>query len=328
MKNILVLGGAGYIGSHTVLMLESRGYKAIVLDNLSSGHKQSLKNTNATIYIDEISKENLEKIAEKHKIDGIIYFAGSIAVGESMSNPSLYLHNNLFNGVTILDFMKDKNINKMVFSSSAAVYGIPLKVPIFEDDRKSPINVYGFSKAAYEDILKFYDQIFGIKSVSLRYFNAAGASLKNNIGENHKEETHLIPLILKTALGQRESIKIYGDTYKTLDGTCIRDYIHVDDLAQAHILALEYLQNHGDSDYFNIGNGSGHSVKEIIDLSKKITNIDFKVEIEGKREGDPDILIASSSKIQKKLHWNPQFSIEDIIKSAWTWHKNNPNGFV
>ncbi len=328
MENILVLGGAGYIGSHTVLMLDSIGYHVIVLDDLSSGHEQSLNNTNATLYIDKISKENLEKIAKKHKIDGIIYFAGSIAVGESMIDPSLYLHNNLFSGVDVLDFMKNEKINKIVFSSSAAVYGVPNKIPIKEDDKKDPINVYGFSKAAYENILKFYDQIFGIKSVSLRYFNAAGASLKNNIGEDHKDETHLIPLILKTALGQRKSIKIYGDTYKTLDGTCIRDYIHVDDLAQAHILALEYLLNQGDSDYFNLGNGSGHSVKEIIQLSKKITGIDFKVDIEGKREGDPDILIASSLKIQKKLKWTPQFSIEEIIKSAWEWHKNNPNGFV
>ncbi|MHB8362949.1 MAG: GDP-mannose 4,6-dehydratase, partial [Patescibacteria group bacterium] len=190
------------------------------------------------------------------------------------------------------------------------------------------INVYGFSKAAYEDILHFYDQIFGIKSVSLRYFNAAGASSKENIGEDHKEETHLIPLILKTALGERDSIKIYGDTYKTSDGTCIRDYIHVDDLASAHILALEYLLNNGESDYFNLGNGSGYSVKEIITLSKKITGVDFRVEIEDKREGDPDILIADSSKIQKKLTWVPQFSIEDIIESAWIWHKNNPNGFL
>jgi UDP-glucose 4-epimerase len=328
MKNILVLGGAGYIGSHTVLMLEHRGYKVIVLDNLSSGHKQSLKNTNAILYIDEISKENLEKIAKEYKIDGIIYFAGSIAVGESMINPSLYLHNNLFNGVLVLDFMKDQKIDKIVFSSSAAIYGIPKKVPIKEDDTKDPINVYGFSKAAYEDILRFYDQIFSIKSVSLRYFNAAGASSKENIGEDHKEETHLIPLILKTALGERDSIKIYGDTYKTSDGTCIRDYIHVDDLASAHILALEYLLNNGESDYFNLGNGSGYSVKEIITLSKKITGVDFRVEIEDKREGDPDILIADSSKIQKKLTWIPQFSIEDIIKSAWIWHKNNPDGFL
>ena len=324
---ILVLGGSGYIGSHTIELLERSGYSIIVLDNLYSGHRKSLSE-NIHFEKKDISASNLSDISDKYgEISGIIHFASFIEVGESMKNPYKYITNNIDRSVDVMEFMKDKRIRNIVFSSSAAVYGKDYTDNLKEIYVKKPINVYGFSKSVVEDLLSFYDEIYGIKSVSLRYFNASGASHFKNIGEDHPNESHLIPLIIKTALGLREKIMIYGDDYNTPDGTCIRDYVHVDDLAQAHLLSLEYLINGGESEIFNLGGSRGYSVKEIIDTTQKVTKLKVNREITQRREGDPDILVADYSKIQKKLHWKPQYGIDDIIQTAFNWHKNNPKGF-
>lgn len=326
-KQILVLGGAGYIGSHTIDLLERSGYSIIVLDNLYSGHQQSLSENIHFERLD-ISKNNLSDISDKYgEISGIIHFASFIEVGESMKDPYKYITNNIDRSTDVMEFMKDSRIRNIVFSSSAAVYGKDYTDNLKETYIKKPINVYGFSKSVVEDLLSFYDEIYGIKSVSLRYFNASGASHFKNIGEDHPNESHLIPLIIKTALGLREKIMIYGDDYNTPDGTCIRDYVHVDDLAQAHLLSLEYLINGGESEIFNLGGSRGYSVKEIIDTTQKVTKLKVNREITQRREGDPDILVADYSKIQKKLHWKPQYGIDDIIQTAFNWHKNNPKGF-
>ncbi len=326
-KQILVLGGAGYIGSHVVERLYNKKYKIIILDNLYSGHIKAVEYLKDRVVIGDINRENLEKINKKFgKIDGIIHLAGYIEVGESMINPSKYVSNNITVPTEILDFMKDANIKSFVFSSSAAVYGNKDK-EIKENTQKNPINMYGLTKSVFEDILYFYDSIFGIKSISLRYFNASGASHFKNIGENHLNETHLIPLILKTALGQRDAINIYGDDYDTPDGTCIRDYIHVDDLAEAHVLAIDNLIEHRESHIFNLGVGEGYSVKKILDLSKEITGIDIPSKIMPRRSGDPAFLVANSELIQKEFGWRAQYDIKDIIETAWNWYKNNPEGF-
>jgi UDP-glucose 4-epimerase len=326
-KQILVLGGAGYIGSHTIDLLERSGYSIIVLDNLYSGHKKSLSK-NIQFEKNDISKNNLSDISDKYgEISGIIHFASFIEVGESMKDPYKYISNNIDRSTDVMEFMKNRGIRNIVFSSSAAVYGKDYKDKLKESYIKKPINVYGYTKSVVEDLLSFYDEIYGIKSISLRYFNASGASHFKNIGEDHPNETHLIPLIIKTALGLREKIMIYGDDYNTPDGTCIRDYIHVDDLAQAHLLSLEHLINGGDSDVFNLGGSRGYSVKEIIETTQNITNLHVNKEITQRREGDPDILIADYSKIQKKLKWEPKYEVDDIIQTAFNWHKNNPDGF-
>ena len=326
-KQILVLGGAGYIGSHTIDLLERSGYSIIVLDNLYSGHQQSLSENIHFERLD-ISKNNLSDISDKYgEISGIIHFASFIEVGESMKDPYKYITNNIDRSTDVMEFMKDSRIRNIVFSSSAAVYGKDYTDNLKETYIKKPINVYGFSKSVVEDLLSFYDEIYGIKSVSLRYFNASGASHFKNIGEDHPNESHLIPLIIKTALGLRDKIMIYGDDYDTPDGTCIRDYVHVDDLARAHLLSLKYLTNGGDSEVFNLGGSRGYSVKEIIDTTELITKLKVKREITHRRDGDPDILVADYNKIQKKLHWDPQYGIDDIIQTSFNWHKNNPNGF-
>lgn len=244
-----------------------------------------------------------------------------------MRSPYKYIKNNIDTATLILEFMKDEGVKNIVFSSSAAVYGKDYSEKIKEDFSKNPINVYGFTKSAFEDILNFYSQIYGINYVSLRYFNASGASHFTNIGEDHPNETHLIPLILKTVQGKRDHVDIYGDDYKTKDGTCIRDYIHVDDLASAHLLSMEHIINGGESNIFNLGGSKGYSVKEIIDTTEKITGMKVNFKISKRREGDPDILIADYSKIKNILGWQPKFGIDDIIETAWKWHKNNPEGF-
>mgnify|MGYP003589370250 CR=1 FL=1 len=321
MKNILVVGGAGYIGSHNVRQLIKSGYNVVVYDNLSKGHIEAVKEINI-VKGDICDKNKLKQTIEDNKIDAVMHFAAFIEVGESVLEPSKYYKNNVVDVITLLNVMVEAKIKYFVFSSTAAVFGEPVYTPIDEKHPKNPINPYGKTKLTVEEILKDYDRAYGLKYAVLRYFNAAGADDNSDIGESHTPETHLIPLILKTALGERESIKIYGNNYDTKDGTCLRDYIHVNDLASAHILALEKMFDTNLSDNFNLGSGEGFSVKEIIEKSKLITGIDFKVEEVEKREGDPAVLVADSKKAEKILGWTRKYTIEKIIETAWKWHKD------
>ena len=325
---ILVCGGAGYIGSHTVYRLVTGGEKVIIADNLQTGHRAAL-NKAAKFYEGDIrNAEFLDKIFTENKIEAVIHFAANSLVGESVQKPLLYFNNNVYGMQILLESMVRNGVDKIVFSSTAATYGEPEKIPIVEDDKTAPTNPYGVSKLIMEEMMKWVSRAHGINFVSLRYFNAAGAIESGEIGEDHKTETHLIPLILKVPLGKRDHITIFGEDYPTPDGTCIRDYIHVLDLAAAHILALDYLRNGGESNIFNLGNGQGFSVKEMIAAAEKVTGQKIKTEIGARRAGDPAQLIASSDKARKILKWTPKFTdIEKIIETAWTWHKKNPDGY-
>ena len=264
----------------------------------------------------------------ENEIEAVIDFAADSLVGESVVEPSKYYNNNMYGSMCLLEKMKEHEVKNIVFSSTAATYGEPERIPIVETDKTIPTNPYGETKLSVEKMLKWFDNAYGIKYTALRYFNAAGAHIDGHIGEDHSPESHLIPIILEVALGKRDKIYIFGDDYPTEDGTCVRDYIHVTDLADAHILALERLQKGGDSTVFNLGNGKGFSVKEVIEVARKITNRNINVEKAGRRAGDPAVLIASSDKAVKELKWNPQYnSLEKIIETAWNWHVNNPNGF-
>lgn len=313
---ILITGGAGYIGSHINKALNKEGYNTVVLDNLSRGYENFVK-WGEFENCDLSNTNGLKSIFEKYDIEAVFHFAGFISVGESIEFPQMYFKNNYKNTLNLINVMKQYGVDKFIFSSTAAVYGNPLKVPIKEDHVLKPINPYGQSKLMVERALEKEDSI---KHVFLRYFNASGSDPDCEIGELHFPETHLIPLILDAAIGKRDSISIYGDDYDTFDGTCIRDYIHVCDLAQAHIKALKYLEDGNESNVFNLGNGNGFSVKEVVEVCKKVTGTDFKVKIEDIRQGDPEILIADSTKAKEQLNWTPQYSnIEDIIKTAWAW---------
>ncbi len=323
---ILVTGGAGYIGSHTVAELLKAGHQVVVFDNLVYGHQQAVKCP--VIVEDLLNKEAVGQVFEKNQFEGVIHFAAYALAGESMEKPAKYFENNLQGGLNLLEAMRTHRVNKIVFSSTCAVYGFPEKLPVAEEENKKPVSVYGESKLMFETILGWYDRLWGIKNVCLRYFNAAGASIDGSIGEDHAPETHLIPLVMQVALGQREKQVIFGDDYQTPDGTNIRDYIHVLDLASAHIKALEYLDQENQSNYFNVGTGKGYSVKEIIQTIKKVTGVDFKVEVGPRRAGDPDAVYADNSKIKKILGWEPKYSdLETIIKTAWNWHQSHPRGF-
>lgn len=325
---ILITGGAGYIGSHTVRYFREQNEDVVVVDNLQSGHKQSV-NLEHFYQIDLRDKKALDNVFKSHNIESVIHFAANSLVGESMENPFEYYHNNVYGMMCLLDVMKENNVNKIVFSSTAATYGEPKNIPILEKDENNPTNTYGETKLAMEKMMKWFDQGYGIKYVSLRYFNAAGAHESGNIGEEHNPETHLIPLILQVPLGQREKIYMFGDDYPTEDGTCVRDYIHVMDLASAHYLALEYLRKDNSSEIFNLGNGNGYSVKQVIDVARQVTKHSIPAEVRERRIGDPAVLIASSEKAKNILGWKPQFdSLEKIISDAWNWHKNNPNGYM
>lgn len=324
--SILVTGGAGYIGSHTVKELKDKGYDVVIIDSLETGHEEATDG--AKLYVGDIRDgKTLDKIFIENEIEAVIHFAAYSLVGESVKNPSKYYDNNINSTRLLLDSMVNYNCNKIVFSSSAAIFGEPDEVPITENASKKPTNTYGQTKLAMEDMLKWYDSAHGIKYIALRYFNACGADISGSIGEDHNPETHLIPIILDVAVGNREKIQIFGDTYPTKDGTCIRDYIHVTDLADAHIKALEKLKTSNTSNQYNLGNGVGYSVKEIIDTVEKVTSIEINKEIADKREGDPAILIASAKKANEELGWQPQYNLEDIIKTAWNFKKNHPNGF-
>jgi UDP-glucose 4-epimerase len=324
---IFVTGGAGYIGSHTVLYLKQRGEEVIVLDNLQKGHRDAV--LDAKFYKGDLKDDGiLDQIFNTHHIDAVIHFAANSLVGESVEKPLEYYDNNVIGTYHLVKKMIEHGVKKIVFSSTAATYGNPVRVPIQEDDPTVPTNPYGDTKLAIEKMLKWADGAYGLKSVSLRYFNAAGADPEGRIGEDHTPETHLIPIVLQVALGQRDKVSIFGDDYPTEDGTCIRDYIHVMDLAEAHYLALQKLNNTNESGVYNLGNGKGFSVKEVIETCRKVTKREIPVEIAPRRAGDPAVLIASSEKAKRELGWEPKYpSLEEIITHAWNWHKNNPNGF-
>ena len=325
---ILVLGGAGYIGSHTVYELVDAGYEVIVIDNLLTGIKEAV-HPQAKFYEGDIrDKIFLDNILSKEKIDGVIHFAASSQVGESMKNPLKYYNNNLCGTEVLLESMVEHGIDKIVFSSTAATYGEPESIPILETARTLPTNCYGETKLSMEKMFKWISKAHNLRYVSLRYFNACGAHPNGKIGEAHNPETHLIPLVLQVPNGKREYISVFGNDYDTKDGTCVRDYIHVNDLAQAHILAMEYLSKGGESNIFNLGNGVGFTVKEVIETARKVTNHTIPIREEERRAGDPSVLIASSEKARKVLGWKPQYAdLETIISTAWKWHVNHPDGY-
>ena len=326
--SILVCGGAGYIGSHTVHELINQNKDVIIVDNLQTGHMKAV-NPKAKFYKGDIrDSEFLDKVFSENNIEAVIHFAANSLVGESMVKPLLYFNNNVYGMQILLESMVKHNIKNIVFSSTAAVYGEPKKIPILEDDETNPTNTYGETKLTMEKMMKWVSKANGITYVSLRYFNASGAIQDGSIGEDHFPESHLIPLILQVPLKKRDAITVFGEDYETPDGTCIRDYIHVLDLADAHIKAVEYLQKGNESNIFNLGNGVGFSVKEMIDCAKEATNEEIKVVIGERRAGDPAKLIASNEKAKKILGWEPKYTdVKDVISTAWGWHKNHPDGY-
>ena len=324
----IVLGGAGYIGSHAVNKLIENNYDVIVVDNLQSGHEEAI-NSKAKFYKGDIRDKNfLSSVFKEENIDGVFHFAANSIVGESMKEPLMYFNNNVYGMQILLEVMNEHNVNKIVFSSTAATYGEPKQVPITEDMETCPTNTYGETKLTMEKMMKWCDKAYGMKYVALRYFNVAGAEDDGSIGEDHNPETHLIPIVLQTALGKRDHITIFGDDYDTEDGTCVRDYVHVVDLVEAHILAMKYLTHGGESNTFNLGSSQGFSVKEIVETARKVTDKNIKAIIGERRAGDPSKLIASSDKARKILGWNPiRTNIENIIKDAWLWHDTHKNGY-
>ncbi|MGD6968375.1 UDP-glucose 4-epimerase GalE [Rossellomorea vietnamensis] len=326
--SVLVLGGAGYIGSHAVYQLIDQGENVVVIDNLETGHKEAV-HPSAAFYEGDIRDiDFLRSVFEKESIESVIHFAANSLVGESMENPLKYYDNNVYGTQVLLKAMVEHDVKKIVFSSTAATYGEPKTVPITEDVPTNPTNTYGETKLTMEKLMKWTEQAHDIKYVSLRYFNVAGARETAEIGEDHQPETHLIPIILQTALGQRSHITIFGEDYDTPDGTCIRDYVHVEDLINAHLLALSFLRDGGSSDFFNLGSSQGFSVKEMIDTARSVTGKEIPAQIGPRRAGDPSVLIASSEKAKNVLGWNPKrTSINKIIEDAWNWHSSHPEGY-
>lgn len=326
--NILVTGGAGYIGSHVVEELQKSGFTPIVYDNLSTGHVAAVPEDVQLVEGDIHDVTFTRHIMEQFNIDAVMHFAASSLVGESMENPAKYYFNNVEGSLHLLEAMRGAGVDRMVFSSTAAVYGEPEQVPINENSRLNPTNVYGRTKLMIEKMLADYDMAYEMRYVALRYFNAAGASLSGKIGEDHNPESHLIPLVLKTAQGVRSHVAVFGTDYPTADGTCVRDYIHVCDLAKAHVLALQHLMRGGASRVYNLGSENGFSVRQIIDSAKKVTGVDFTVVEEERRAGDPAVLIASSAKIRQELGWVPEHSsVQEVISTAWQWHQQHPHGY-
>ena len=326
---VLVLGGAGYIGSHTVYKLIEEGHDVVVFDNLETGYIEAV-HPQAKFYKGDLrNRAEIDNVLDNETgIDAVIHFAANSLVGESMVNPLKYYDNNVYGTKVLLESLLAHGIKNIVFSSTAATYGEPTDSPILETDPTNPTNCYGETKRAMERMFYWTELAHGIKYVSLRYFNACGAHVNGNIGEAHNPESHLIPIILQVANGTRDHISVYGTDYDTFDGTCIRDYIHVTDLAQAHILACKYLLDGGKSDIFNLGNGVGFSVKEVIEKAKELTKKEIKVVLEGRRAGDPAVLVASSDKAKKILGWKPVYNdLGTIIDTAWKWHSTHPNGY-
>lgn len=325
---ILVLGGAGYIGSHTVYELIEAGREVIVADNLQTGFRAAVHPDARFYQLDIRDRKALDRLFETETVEGVIHFAASSQVGESMTDPLKYYDNNLCGTACLLQAMVAHKADKIVFSSTAAVYGEPKRVPIMESDPTQPENCYGETKLAMETMMRWTARAHGLRHASLRYFNACGAHPSGLIGEAHDPESHLIPLVLQVANGQRARISVFGSDYDTRDGSCIRDYIHVSDLARAHILALDYLSAGGENDVFNLGSGVGFTVKEIIEVARRVTGHPIPAAEEARRPGDPAVLVASSEKAKSLLGWQPRYgSIEDIISSAWRWHAAHPNGY-
>lgn len=326
--SILVLGGAGYIGSHAAYQLIDQDFDVVVVDNLQTGHRKAV-HPKATFFEGDIrNRDFLRNVFTEKTIDAVIHFAANSLVGESMEKPLQYFDNNVYGTQVLLEVMNEFSVKHIVFSSTAATYGEPEKTPIDETMPTNPTNTYGETKLIMEKMMKWCEKAFELKYVSLRYFNVAGAREGGHIGEDHTPETHLIPVVLQTALGQREKMTVFGDDYDTEDGTCIRDYVHIEDLIAAHLLALRYLQNGGESNVFNLGSNQGFSVKEIIDTAREVTKHPIPSVIGTRRAGDPSILIASSEKAKKILGWNPKHtSIQKIIQDAWNWHSKHPEGY-
>lgn len=319
---ILVTGGAGYIGSHFVKYLIENGKDVVVFDNLSRGHKEAVHPKAKFEKVDILEYDNLLLALKKYNIDAIVHFAAFAYVGESVEHPDMYYMNNVVGSFNLIKAAKECGIKKFVFSSTCSLYGNPERVPISENESTKPINPYAHTKLMIEKILHDFDSAYGLKYIALRYFNAAGDDFEGKIGESHQPEPHLIPIVLDAALGKREKILIFGDDYDTADGTCVRDYIHVNDLADAHLKALEYLDCYKLSDVFNLGTGDGYSVKEIIKTAEKVTGKYLKTEIAKRRAGDPAKLVADNKKAKTILKWVPKYNLEEIISSAWNWHKN------
>ncbi len=327
IMTIMVTGGAGYIGSHAAKELSSLNKDFIIYDNLSKGHREAVNNF-TLIEGDIRDKEKLTEVIKDYNINSVIHFAADSLVGESMSDPAKYYSNNVYGSLNLFNTMIENNVKKIVFSSTAAVYGDCAKIKITEDTPQNPTSVYGKTKIMIEQILEDYDRAYALKYISLRYFNVAGAYYNSEIGEDHTPESHLIPIIMKVLLGKIEKLNIYGTDYDTEDGTCIRDYIHVTDLSRAHLLALDSLDRGADSNIYNLGNGNGFSVKEVIKTVEAVTGQKVNKKESSRRAGDPSRLVASSEKIIRELNWKPEFNdLRAIIKSAWKWHKNNPEGY-
>jgi UDP-glucose 4-epimerase len=318
---ILIVGGAGYIGSHVNKLLNKNGYETVVFDNLEKGHREAVRW--GTLEVGDLGNiEEIEAIFNKYPIEAVFDFASYIEVGESVKDPEKYYLNNVKNTLNLLSVMRKHNVNKIIFSSTAAVFGMPERIPISEDDAKQPINPYGKTKLMVENIFKDYDAAYGLRFVAFRYFNACGADKDGEIGEWHEPESHLIPILLEVAQGKREFFQLNGTDYATEDGTCIRDYVHVEDLAQAHLLGLKHLLDGGESKFYNLGSGKGYSNKQVMETAKEVTGVDFKVVYGPRREGDPDKLLASSEKIKQELGWKPQYTdLKEIIQTAWNWQQ-------
>jgi UDP-arabinose 4-epimerase len=321
MANVLVTGGAGYIGSHACKVLAKAGYTPVTYDNLIYGHTWAVK-WGPFEQGNILDRQKLDEVIEKYKPEAVMHFAAFAYVGESVENPGKYYRNNVAGSLKILEAMRDHSIRDIVFSSTCAVYGKPDTIPIPEDHPTKPINPYGFSKFTVERMLDDFSAVHDMRYVSLRYFNAAGADPDVEIGEDHDPETHLIPLVLDAAAGRSENVKIFGTDYDTPDGTCIRDYVHVSDLADAHVLALEYLKDTEKNDIFNLGNGDGFSVKEVIETASKITGKEIRANESKKRPGDPAVLVGSSDKIRRTLDWKPEYNgIDTVVQTSWNWHQ-------
>lgn len=325
---VLVAGGAGYIGSQVNLDLNREGHQTVVLDSLIKGHREAVK-VGKLIQGDINDTELVKTIIRQEQIEAVIHFAAHSLVGESVTHPAKYFQNNIGGGQALLDAMIASGVKQIVFSSTAAVYGEPKEIPIKEDNPKNPTNPYGFSKLTFEGIMQAYERAYGLRFIALRYFNAAGADSVGNMGEDHQPESHLIPIVLQTALGQREFLELYGTDYPTVDGTCIRDYIHVSDLSQAHLLALKALAGGAESKAYNLGNGHGYSNRQVIETAEQVSGRKIPVKEAPRRSGDPAVLVASSGRIQVELGWKPRYpELETIIRDAWRWHQNHPHGYA
>ncbi len=327
--NVLLTGGAGYIGSHVLRAVLAAGHNCIVYDSLIKGHAAAVESAGAQLILGDVADHRtLGRVLVDNEIDTVINFAAFIEAGESVDKPEKYFRNNTVKSLELLETMRISGVRRIVFSSTAAVYGTPEQTPIRETAPPAPINPYGSSKLCVEYMLQAYAQAHGMGAVALRYFNVAGADPSGDVGEDHTPETHLVPLVLQVSLGKRDNIKIFGDDYNTPDGTCVRDYIHIIDLAAAHIAGLSYLEGGGESGAFNLGNGKGYSVREVIETSERVVGASIKSEIAGRRAGDPDTLIADYSRAREVLCWTQDYGdLETIIRTAWAWHQSHPDGY-